>query len=248
MYYKEMEKYLPGRVALLISDPSRKDASELWELKELFKDEDKIIKQFKYEDVDKLAMIIVVDKYLTGLDALIERVLYLDKPLKEHTLLQAIARVNRPLPEKDKQWGLIVDYWGVSSFLDKALETFDADLHVSEVMNKRSDDVAFEELQKCRKDVFACFPPDLSKDNIGKRKFGVEIWDGGRRTEDLIKVSDVIIFTGTTLVNDTFTQIWNLIQSRQKKYLVYGVTAAGVCQLLGIDRICPRGRDGLDLA
>ncbi|MBU1317703.1 MAG: hypothetical protein KKG33_15120 [candidate division Zixibacteria bacterium] len=89
---------------------------------------------------------------------------------------------------------------------------------------------------------------DLSKDNIGKRKFGVEIWDGSKRTEDLIEVSDVIIFTGTTLVNDTFTQIWNLIQSRKKKYLVYGVTAAGVCQLLDIERICPRGRDGLDLA
>ncbi|MFH1893957.1 MAG: DUF364 domain-containing protein [Candidatus Zixiibacteriota bacterium] len=89
---------------------------------------------------------------------------------------------------------------------------------------------------------------DLSKDNIGKRKFGVEIWDGSKRTEDLIEVSDIIIFTGTTLVNDTFTQIWNLIQSRKKKYLVYGVTAAGVCQLLDIERICPRGRDGLDLA
>jgi uncharacterized protein (DUF4213/DUF364 family) len=89
---------------------------------------------------------------------------------------------------------------------------------------------------------------DLNKDNIGKRKFGVEIWDGGKRTEDLIEVSDVIIFTGTTLVNNTFTQIWNLIQSLRKKYLVYGVTAAGVCQLLGIDRICPRGRDGSDSA
>jgi uncharacterized protein (DUF4213/DUF364 family) len=89
---------------------------------------------------------------------------------------------------------------------------------------------------------------DLSKDNIGKRKFGVEIWDGGKRTEDIVEVSDVIIFTGTTLVNNTFTHIWNLIQSRKKKYLVYGVTAAGVCHLLGIERICPRGRDGFDSA
>jgi len=89
---------------------------------------------------------------------------------------------------------------------------------------------------------------DLSKDNIGKRKFGVEIWDGGKRTGDLIETSYVIIFTGTTLVNNTFTHIWNLIQSGRKEYLVYGVTAAGVCQLLGINRICPYGRDGLVLA
>jgi uncharacterized protein (DUF4213/DUF364 family) len=85
---------------------------------------------------------------------------------------------------------------------------------------------------------------DLSRDNIGRLKFGVEIWDGNTRTEDLINRSGVIIFTGTTLVNDTFGRIWNLIQSGRKKYLVYGVTAAGVCELLGIERICPRGRDG----
>ena len=83
---------------------------------------------------------------------------------------------------------------------------------------------------------------DLSKDNIGRLKFGVEIWDGSTRTEDLINCSDVVIFTGTTLVNKTFDRIWNLIQSGGKKYLVYGVTAAGVCKLLDIERICPRGR------
>jgi len=85
---------------------------------------------------------------------------------------------------------------------------------------------------------------DLSRDNIGKRRFGVEIWDGAERTEDLIDASDVTVFTGTTLVNDTFGRIWSRIQSRGKDYLVYGVTAAGVCELLGMERICPRGRDG----
>jgi hypothetical protein len=87
---------------------------------------------------------------------------------------------------------------------------------------------------------------DLSRDNIGKHRFGVEIWDGNERTEDLIDASELIIFTGTTLVNDTFTRIWNLIQSRGKRYLVYGVTAAGVSELLSIERICPRGRDTCD--
>ena len=85
---------------------------------------------------------------------------------------------------------------------------------------------------------------DLNKDNIGKRKFGTEVWDGSTRTEDLVESSDVIIFTGTTLVNNTFGRIWNLIQSHKRKYLVYGVTAAGVCKLLDIERICPRGQGG----
>jgi len=84
---------------------------------------------------------------------------------------------------------------------------------------------------------------DLNRDNIGQYRFGVEIWDGDTRTEDLIDASDVIIFTGTTLINNTFGGIWDRIHSGGKKYVVYGVTAAGIEALLGVERICPRGRD-----
>ncbi len=87
---------------------------------------------------------------------------------------------------------------------------------------------------------------DLNRDNIGKHKFGVEIWDGDERTEDLVDASNVIIFTGTTLINDTFGRIWNRIQSQGKEYLIYGVTAAAVCELMGMERICPRGRETSD--
>ena len=89
---------------------------------------------------------------------------------------------------------------------------------------------------------------DLAEDNIGQHRFGVEIWDGNTRTEDLVDASDVVIFTGTTLINNTFDRIWDLIQTLGKNYLTYGVTAAGVCRLLDIERICPCGRDASDLA
>ena len=89
---------------------------------------------------------------------------------------------------------------------------------------------------------------DMSRDNIGQRRFGVEIWDGNERTEDLIDASNVVIFTGTTLVNNTFSQIWDRIQAHGKNYVVYGVTAAAVSNLLCFERICPRGRDASDLA
>jgi type I restriction enzyme R subunit len=62
---------------------------------------------------------------LTGFDAPVAQVMYLDKPLKEHNLLQAIARVNRPFPEKNH--GLIVDYYGISDDLREALAMFSAD-------------------------------------------------------------------------------------------------------------------------
>lgn len=71
-------------------------------------------------------ILIVCDKLLTGFDAPAEAVMYLDKPLKEHTLLQAIARTNRVSDAKKKQ-GLIVDYIGVSKHLDEALESYRAE-------------------------------------------------------------------------------------------------------------------------
>jgi uncharacterized protein (DUF4213/DUF364 family) len=85
---------------------------------------------------------------------------------------------------------------------------------------------------------------DLAADNIGQQRFGVEIRDGRTHTEDLIDTSDVIVFTGTTLINDTFDRILNLVRERQKNYVVYGVTAAAVGELLNLERTCPCGRDG----
>ena len=68
-----------------------------------------------------LKILIVCDRLLTGFDAPIEQVMYLDKPLRDHNLLQAIARTNRPLPEMNKRTGLVVDYFGVFQNLEKAL-------------------------------------------------------------------------------------------------------------------------------
>jgi len=68
-----------------------------------------------------LKILIVCDRLLTGFDAPVEQVMYLDKPLRDHNLLQAIARTNRPLPAMNKRTGLVVDYFGVFSNLSKAL-------------------------------------------------------------------------------------------------------------------------------
>lgn len=68
-----------------------------------------------------LKILIVCDRLLTGFDAPVEQVMYLDKPLRDHNLLQAIARTNRPLPLMDKRTGVVVDYFGVFANLAKAL-------------------------------------------------------------------------------------------------------------------------------
>ena len=89
-----------------------------------------IINQFKHGDDPEI--IIVVSKLLTGFDAPRNTVLYLTRPMKEHNLLQAIARVNRVLDSDsddyntDKDEGYIVDYEGVLENLDEAFSHYDA--------------------------------------------------------------------------------------------------------------------------
>ena len=82
--------------------------------------EESLINRFKESEEPEL--LIVVDKLLTGFDAPIVKVMYLTRSLKEHTLLQAIARVNRVKEGKD--YGLIVDYYGNLENLDKAIEMY----------------------------------------------------------------------------------------------------------------------------
>jgi type I restriction enzyme R subunit len=81
--------------------------------------EEKILEKFKDGD-SELQFLIVTNKLLTGFDAPILQVMYLDKVIKDHNLLQAICRTNRLYPNKTH--GLIVDYVGIFSHMAKALE------------------------------------------------------------------------------------------------------------------------------
>ncbi|EMJ4935820.1 type I restriction endonuclease subunit R [Pseudomonas aeruginosa] len=78
-------------------------------------------KRFK-DPFDPLKLVIVRDMWLTGFDAPCVHTLYVDKPMKGHNLMQAIARVNRVF--KDKQGGLVVDYIGIANELKAALKEY----------------------------------------------------------------------------------------------------------------------------
>lgn len=84
---------------------------------------------------------------------------------------------------------------------------------------------------------------DLDYKNIGEYRYDVPIWDGRTRTEELVRDSDFVLATGTTLGNGTFDEIWHLIRQYNKPYLFYGVTVAGISELMGVNRICPYGAD-----
>jgi type I restriction enzyme, R subunit len=102
--------------AVVVDEDSELDLGEVQARK-------RFIKDFKDPD-ERLKLLIVTDMLLTGFDAPVEQVMFLDKPLKGAKLLQAIMRTNRPYPEKDKDRGIIVDYWGVFERLEAAFAEF----------------------------------------------------------------------------------------------------------------------------
>ena len=120
--FKETLDRLNGPESALVMSAGHNDEARLarWHLRR--DEQDQAIERFK-DRGDRLSVLVVCDMLLTGFDAPVEQVMYLDAPLREHTLLQAVARVNRPLGD-EKTYGLVVDYWGVSAELHDALAVF----------------------------------------------------------------------------------------------------------------------------
>ena len=120
--FKETLERLNAPESVLIMSAGHNDETRLARRHLRKEEQDRLIERFKHRK-DPLAILVVCDMLLTGFDAPAEQVMYLDAPLKEHTLLQAIARVNRPQGD-EKTYGLVVDYWGVSANLQEALAIF----------------------------------------------------------------------------------------------------------------------------
>lgn len=136
-YLEAFEELGDLNCAVVISPPDQREGHD-----EVGEESDDRIQRFwkkmmerygspeRYEDAikdefvngDELDLLIVVDKLLTGFDVPRATVLYIDKPMKEHTLLQAIARVNRLHEGKD--YGLIIDYRGLLEKLDEAMQMY----------------------------------------------------------------------------------------------------------------------------
>lgn len=114
------------KAAAIVSEDGTNSLGVIVEARKEAKELDAITNFLKRFDLTKpetgIAFLSVCDMLLTGFDAPIEQVMYLDKPLREHTLLQAIARVNRKAP--GKKVGYIVDYIGLTKHLREALDIY----------------------------------------------------------------------------------------------------------------------------
>jgi type I restriction enzyme, R subunit len=136
--YKETLDKLNAPQSAIVISGSNDDKEDLVRWHSSGEAKKKTIGRFLKED-DPLAILVVCDMLLTGFDAPVEQVMYLDSSLKEHSLLQAIARVNRPCGDK-KTYGLIVDYWGVSEALQEALAIF-SPTDIKGALNPKGDEL-----------------------------------------------------------------------------------------------------------
>ena len=133
MLYKEaLDESLPPEASEVVISVGH-GAPQDW--KERFgrnkDEEEQLLDRFR-DPADPLKILIVTARLLTGFDAPNLQCIYLDKPLREHTLLQAICRVNRPAP--NKTYGLIVDYLGIFDDVAQAL-AFDDETITKVIVN-----------------------------------------------------------------------------------------------------------------
>lgn len=107
-----------------VDESTTPEVTQWWKDNIGTQDEQTYTKQIieRFDKDDALKLLIVVDKLLTGFDEPKNAVLYIDKPLKEHNLIQAIARVNRLHPKK--KFGLLIDYRGILKELDTTIQKY----------------------------------------------------------------------------------------------------------------------------
>lgn len=120
LYKKELDKYLGEYATTIVMDTNNDKEDRYKEWRRDRDEEAKVLDNFR-DPHHPLKLVIVTSKLLTGFDAPILQVMYLDKPMKDHTLLQAICRTNRVYGQ-DKTNGLIVDYIGIFDDVAKALD------------------------------------------------------------------------------------------------------------------------------
>ncbi|HZL80721.1 MAG TPA: HsdR family type I site-specific deoxyribonuclease, partial [Demequina sp.] len=119
LYKRALDEYLPPEVSDVVMTVNSGE-DEYAPFRRERDAEEKLLDRFR-DTADPLKMLIVTSKLLTGFDAPILQAMYLDKPLRDHTLLQAICRTNRPYGDA-KTHGLIVDYLGIFDDVAQAIQ------------------------------------------------------------------------------------------------------------------------------
>ena len=173
-WYKDLlDQHLPTEYSKVVYSPAHNDTEDLARY-HISKEKEKAIRK-AFRKPDELPKILIVtEKLLTGFDAPILYCMYLDKPMRDHVLLQAIARVNRPYEDETglrKSAGFVLDYVGIFENLEKAL-AFDSE-DVEDVQRVVTDmellKVQFEIMMKQARNEFLPITEDLAGDKATEK-------------------------------------------------------------------------------
>jgi type I restriction enzyme, R subunit len=172
-----------------------------------------IINQFKFGSEPEI--LIVVSKLLTGFDAPRNIVIYLCKELKEHSLLQAIARVNRI--HEDKEYGYVVDYVGLLGELDKALTMYDAfegfdEEDLSGTLTSVNAEV--ERLPQRYSDLWDLFKE--VKNSYDEEAYEILLADEARREEFYLRLAEYAKTFGIALSTEAF--VMDIDEAKLRRY------------------------------
>ncbi|MEP2772920.1 MAG: type I restriction endonuclease subunit R [Fulvivirga sp.] len=210
---KEKREIKPIERIKMIMTRSKDDPKELWDTLGTKEDKKKLDRQFKNAK-SNFKIAIVVDMWLTGFDVPFLDTIYIDKPIQRHNLIQTISRVNRKFEGKEK--GLVVDYIGIKSQMNKALAHY-----------SKGDRENIEDIDK------SVVVVKDHLDLLGKifHKFDSSPYFGGKPLEQLHTLNQAAEFVQTT-------------QELEKRfmYLVKRLKAAyDIC--VGSDKISEEERD-----
>lgn len=204
IYKRELDRHLPEEYSEIVMTFTEQDQPEIAryvaetkvryggrDIEGIRKD---VIEKFKEEELPRI--LIVTDMLLTGFDVPVLQVMYLDKLLREHRLLQAVARTNRPFKDL-KEAGLVIDYVGILKEFKRAFEMFSEEDIKGALLNYESIKDEFIALIKETLELLGGIPRDYDRENllsaietltsdVEKEKEFVEKYKSLRKTFELL--------------------------------------------------------------
>ena len=180
LYKEALDRHLPADYSAVVYSPAHNDRPHLQKHQISPEDEKQVRKDF-INKTKQPKILIVTEKLLTGYDAPVLYCMYLDKPMRDHVLLQAIARVNRPYEDDEglvKPYGFVLDFVGMFEKLEDAL-AFDSDVVAAVIQNIDVLRNLFAAIM--REQAPAYLPLAAGWDDKAKERAVVALQDGEKR-------------------------------------------------------------------
>lgn len=231
-YKTALDEHLPPEYSEVVYSPYHQDPEHLRAYHRTDDEEKEIRKKF-IDRNEHPKILIVTQKLLTGFDAPILYCIYLDKPMRDHVLLQAIARVNRPYEDDDgliKPYGFVLDFVGIFGSLEKAL-AFDSDVVGSVIRNISELKKLFAKL--IQEDAAEYLPFAMGSDDRAKER-AIEHFDDKESRERFFKFFKQLQDTYTILSPDPFLRPF--IADYQSLASLYGLIRNAYADRIYVDK------------